>query len=150
MKAEMQPKIKPFLWFNGNAEEAVDFYLSVFSNAKKFSGLTGEGGKPVTITFQLEGTSFTAMNYPTNDHFNKSISFVVSCKTQAEIDDYWEKLSADGQELDCGWVTDKFGLSWQIVPENIFDLVSRPGGMQAMLKMRKFNLAELEAAASAS
>ena len=151
MDAPHASKITPFLWFNGNAEEAVDFYVSVFPNAERETGLTGQGGKPITIGFRLEGLSFTAMNYPTDHRFNKSVSFVVSCKSQAEIDHYWDKLSADGgQELDCGWVNDKFGLSWQIVPENIFQLVSTPGGMQAMLKMKKFIIADLEAGARAS
>ena len=143
-----QQKITPFLWFNGNAEEAVDFYLSVFPNATKTAGLSGDGGKPVTISFQLDGLKFVAMNYPTDERFTKAVSFVVSCKDQAEIDHYWNSfLEGGGTELPCGWINDRFGLSWQITPANIFELVKHPAAMQAMLSMKKFILADLEAAA---
>lgn len=141
-------KITPFLWFDGNAEEAVDFYLSVFPNAKKSGGLPGPGGKPLTVAFELEGLKFTAMNGGPSQKFNKAVSFVVSCKDQAEIDYYWGKLTADGgQEVQCGWLDDKFGLPWQIVPENIFALLKHPKAMQAMMQMKKFIIADLEAAA---
>jgi len=141
-------KITPFLWFNGNAEEAVDFYISVFPDAEKTGGLPGPNGKPLTIFFRLEDLSFTALNGDTEFRFTKAISFVVMCKDQEEIDYYWNKLTADGgQEVACGWLEDKFGLAWQIVPENIFDLVKTPQGMQAMMGMKKFIIADLEAAA---
>ncbi len=141
-------KITPFLWFDGNAEEAVDFYLTVFSTAKKFGGLKGPDGKPLTVAFELEGLSFTALNGGPEFKFNKAVSFVVKCRDQAEIDYYWNALTADGgSEVQCGWLDDKFGLSWQIVPENIFDLLKYPKAMQAMMQMKKFILADLEAAA---
>ena len=141
-------KITPFLWFDSNAEEAVDFYVSVFPNSKKTGGLTGPDGKAVTVGFELEGLKFTALNGGPHHTFNKAVSFVVSCKDQAEIDYFWEKLTADGgQEVQCGWLDDKFGLSWQIVPEDIFHLLKHPKAMQAMMQMKKFIIADLEAAA---
>ncbi|AFL87901.1 hypothetical protein Terro_1595 [Terriglobus roseus DSM 18391] len=141
-------KITPFLWFDGNAEEAVDFYLSVFPNSKKSGGLTGPDGKAITVAFELEGLKFTALNGGPHHKFNKAVSFVVQCKDQAEIDYYWEKLTSDGgQEVQCGWLDDKFGLAWQIVPENIGSLLKHPKAMQAMMQMKKFVIADLEAAA---
>ena len=141
-------KITPFLWFDGNAEEAVDFYLSVFPNAKKTGGLPGPGGKALTVSFDLEGLNFTALNAGPQWKFNKAVSFVIHCKDQAEIDYYWDKLSADGgTEIQCGWVDDKFGLSWQVVPDDIFHLLKHPRAMEAMMKMKKFIIADLEAAA---
>lgn len=141
-------KITPFLWFDGNAEEAVDFYLSVFPNSKKTGGLPGPGGKALTVSFDLEGLNFTALNAGPQWKFNKAVSFVIHCKDQAEIDYYWDKLSADGgTEIQCGWVDDKFGLAWQVVPDNIFHLLKHPKAMEAMMKMKKFIIADLEAAA---
>ena len=141
-------KITPFLWFDSNAEEAVDFYLSVFPNAKKTGGLPGPNGKPLTISFNLEGLNFTALNGGPHFTFNKAVSFVIHCKDQAEIDYYWDKLSSDGgKEVECGWVDDKFGLSWQVVPDNIGELLKHPNAMAAMMTMKKFILADLEAAA---
>ncbi len=121
------PKITPFLWFNGNAEEAVEFYLSVFPGSKKTGGLPGPDGKPLTISFELGESAFTALNGGPNFSFNKAISFVVPCDTQEEIDYYWEALTAGGgQPVQCGWLDDRFGLSWQIVPSNIAGLLSHP------------------------
>lgn len=141
-------KITPFLWFDGNAEEAVDFYLSVFPNSKKTGGLPGQDGKALTVSFDLEGLNFTALNGGPQFTFNKAVSFVIHCKDQAEIDYYWDKLSSNGgKEVECGWVDDKFGLSWQVIPNNIFDLVKTPKGFQAMMSMKKFIIADLEAAA---
>jgi predicted 3-demethylubiquinone-9 3-methyltransferase (glyoxalase superfamily) len=118
---ETSQKITPFLWFNDNADEAVDYYLGIFPNAKKTDGLKWPDGRTLTISFELEGLSFTALNGGPHFKFNESVSFFVRCKDQAEIDYYWNKLTADGgQESDCGWLKDKFGLSWQIVPEDIF------------------------------
>ena len=141
-------KITPFLWFDGNAEDAVNFYCSVFPNAKQTGGLPGPDGKALTISFDLEGLNFTALNGGPAYKFNKSVSFVIHCKDQAEIDFYWDKLTADGgREVQCGWVDDKFGLSWQVVPDNIGDLLRHPKAMAAMMQMKKFLIADLEAAA---
>jgi predicted 3-demethylubiquinone-9 3-methyltransferase (glyoxalase superfamily) len=151
MNVESAQKITPFLWFDGNAEEAVDFYCSVFPHAKKLGGLPGPGGKALTVAFELEGLRFTALNGGPNFKFNKAVSFVVACKDQAEIDLYWDKLTADGgREVECGWLDDKFGLSWQIVPENIGALLKHPKAMEAMMTMTKFVIADLEAAAAQS
>ncbi len=151
-------KIKPFLWFNDNAEEAVAFYLSVFKNAKAGAvthyGKAGPGkpGSVMTAAFTLEGLEFVALNGGPHFKFNESISFVVNCKDQAEIDEMWEKLSAEGGEVQCGWVKDKFGLSWQVVPANIAELLQgkdAEGGkraMQAMLQMKKLDIAALKQA----
>lgn len=142
------PKITPFLWFDDNAEDAVDFYVSVFPGSRRLSGLPGPGGKPLTIAFELGGLSFTALNGGPNFTFNKAVSFVVPCEDQAEIDYYWQALTADGgKEVQCGWLDDKFGLSWQIVPKNIFELLKHPKAMEAMMRMTKFVIADLEAAA---
>ena len=142
------PKITPFLWFNDNAEEAVDYYCSVFPNAVKRGGLPGEEGKPLTVAFELEGLQFTALNGGPHFTFNESVSFVVKCKDQAEIDHYWNRFVGDGGKAsDCGWCKDKFGLSWQIVPQDVFHLLKHPAAMQAMMKMQKFVIADLEAAA---
>jgi predicted 3-demethylubiquinone-9 3-methyltransferase (glyoxalase superfamily) len=141
-------KITPFLWFDGDAEAAVDFYLSVFPNGRKTGSLTGPDGKAITIAFELEGSRFTALNGGPQHKFNKAVSFVVACKDQEEIDYFWRTLTADGgQEVQCGWLDDKYGLSWQIVPENIFELLKHPKAMQAMMQMKKFVIADLEAAA---
>jgi len=142
-------KITPFLWFKEDkAVEAVDFYLSVFPNAKKTGGLTGPDGKAITVSFELEGMPFVALNGNPEFTFNKSISFFVKCKDQAEIDHYWNALTADGgKEVACGWLDDKFGVAWQICPENIMELVKHPKAFQAMMGMTKLVVAELEAAA---
>ena len=147
------PRITPFLWFDSNAEEAVDFYIRVFKNSRRLDELrTGDGGpgpkdKPLTIAFELDGQKFTALNGGPAFKFTEAVSFVVRCDSQAEIDEYWEKLSAGGGEVQCGWVKDRFGLSWQIVPARLPDLVRNPKAMQAMLQMKKINIAELERAA---
>lgn len=151
-------KIKPFLWFNGNAEEAVQFYLSVFRNAKPGivtrygEGGPGKPGSVMTATFELEGLEFIALNGGPDYKFNHAISFVVNCEDQAEIDEYWAKLTEGGQEVACGWLTDKFGLSWQVVPHNIAELLQgkdAQGGqraMQAMMQMKKLDIAALKKA----
>lgn len=141
-------KITPFFWFKDNAVEAVDFYLSVFPNAKKTGGLTGPDGKAITVSFELEGMPFVALNGNPEFAFNKSISFFVKCKDQAEIDHYWNALTADGgKEVACGWLDDKFGVAWQICPENIMELVKQPKAFQAMMHMKKLIIADLVAAA---
>lgn len=142
-------KITPFLWFDGNAEQAVDFYLSVFPNSRMTGGLPGPGGKALTVRFDLEGLNFTALNAGPQDKFNKAVSFVIHCNDQAEIDYYWDKLTADGgKEIECGWVDDKFGLSWQVVPDSIGELLKHPKAIDAMMRMKKFIIADLEAAAT--
>ena len=150
------PRITPFLWFDQNAEEAVDFYLSIFKNSRRLTELRnptpddktfGEKGKVLTIAFELDGQSFTALNGGPTYKFNEAISFVVRCDTQQEIDDYWAKLSVGGSEIQCGWLKDKFGLSWQITPARIAELIRHPKAMQAMMGMKKLDIAELERAA---
>jgi predicted 3-demethylubiquinone-9 3-methyltransferase (glyoxalase superfamily) len=149
---ESYPRITPFLWFNNNAEDAVNFYLSVFKNSRRLEALPHNSDRPgpasiLTIAFELDGQKFTALNGGPVFKFNEAISFVVRCDSQAEIDEYWNKLSAGGSESQCGWLKDKFGLSWQIVPARIADLISKPAAMQAMLQMKKLDIAELERAA---
>ena len=147
------PRITPFLWFDQNAEEAVNFYLTVFPNSRRLDELRapddsqGPKGNIVTIAFELDGQKFTALNGGPTFKFTEAISFVVRCDNQQEIDDYWAKLTEGGSEIQCGWLKDKFGLCWQIVPGNIFDLIQHPNAMQAMYKMKKFDIAELERAA---
>jgi predicted 3-demethylubiquinone-9 3-methyltransferase (glyoxalase superfamily) len=148
------PRITPFLWFDSNAEEAVDFYLTVFKNSRRLDKLHNTSATPnppakiLTIAFELDGQMFTALNGGPMFKFTEAVSFVVRCDTQQEVDDYWSKLTANGgAESQCGWLKDKFGLSWQIVPGRLPDLIKNPKAMQAMLQMKKLDLAELERAA---
>jgi len=148
------PRITPFLWFDKNAEEAVEFYLTVFPNSRRTgelrSGDAGPGpkGSIVTISFELDGQPFTALNGGPQTEFNDAISFFVHCKDQTEIDHYWSKLlDGGGSEIACGWLKDRFGVRWQVVPENIMKLVGNPGGMRAMMTMKKLDIAALQAAA---
>jgi len=147
------PRITPFLWFDSNAEEAVNFYLSVFKNSRLLSetrnthGMSGPKGSILTISFELDGQKFTALNGGPMFKFTEAISFVVRCDSQQEVDGYWSKLSAGGAESRCGWLKDKFGLSWQIVPTRLPELIKHPKAMQAMLQMKKLDIAELELAA---
>ena len=146
------PRITPLLWFDSNAEDAVDFYLSVFKNSRRLEVQPNSGGVPadiLTIAFELDGQTFTALNGGPLFKFTEAVSFVVRCDSQEEVDDYWAKLSAGGSDGQCGWLKDKFGLSWQIVPARLPDLIKKPGAMQAMLKMKKLDIAELERAAKA-
>jgi predicted 3-demethylubiquinone-9 3-methyltransferase (glyoxalase superfamily) len=150
---ENYPRITPFLWFDSNAAEAVDFYLTVFKNSRRLDELRNidDGQAPkgsvLTIAFELDGQKFTALNGGPIFKFTEAISFVVRCDTQQEVDDYWSKLTAGGSEGQCGWLKDKFGLSWQIVPERLPDLIKHPKAMQAMMQMKKLDIAELERAA---
>ena len=150
---EKFPRITPFLWFDSNAEEAVEFYISVFKNSRRLDELrAGEGGPApkgsiITIAFELDGQKFTALNGGPHYKFTNAISFVVRCDSQEEVDYYWSKLSAGGTEIQCGWLQDKYGLAWQIVPARLPDLVKHPKAMQAMLQMKKLDIAELERAA---
>ena len=146
-------RITPFLWFDGNAEDAVNFYLSVFKNSRRLDKVdsaidsTVPKGKVITISFELDGQAFVALNGGPNFKFTEAISFMIRCENQQEIDYYWSKLTADGgAEVQCGWLKDKFGLSWQVVPARIGELISTPKGMEAMMKMKKLDIAELERA----
>ncbi|HEV2711154.1 MAG TPA: VOC family protein [Edaphobacter sp.] len=147
------PRITPFLWFNTNAEEAVEFYLTVFKNSRRLDELRhtddtpGPAGSILTITFELDGQKFTALNGGPTFKFTEAISFTVRCDSQQEVDYYWSKLTFGGSEIECGWLKDKFGLCWQIVPAHLPDLIKNPRAMQAMMKMKKFDIAELERAA---
>jgi len=147
------PRITPFLWFDSNAEEAVAFYLSVFKNSRLLQEVRNTGDAPgpkggvLTIAFELDGQTFTALNGGPVYKFTEAISFVVRCDTQEEVDYYWSKLTAGGSEIQCGWLKDKFGLCWQIVPARLPDLIQHPKAMQAMLRMKKLDIAELERAA---
>jgi predicted 3-demethylubiquinone-9 3-methyltransferase (glyoxalase superfamily) len=143
---ERFPRITPFLWFDSNAEEAVDFYLTVFENSRRLDSLLKDGAI-VTISFELDGQKFMALNGGPAHKFNEAISFVVRCDTQKEVDTYWAKLTAGGSEIQCGWLRDKFGLCWQIVPARIAELISHPKAFEAMLQMKKLDIAELERAA---
>jgi predicted 3-demethylubiquinone-9 3-methyltransferase (glyoxalase superfamily) len=148
------PRITPFLWFDSNAEEAVDFYLSVFKNSRKLQEFRNVDdsraptGSILTIAFELDGQQFTALNGGPVFKFTEAISFVVRCDSQEEVDYYWERLSAGGSEVQCGWLKDKFGLAWQIVPARLPDLIKHPKAMQAMMGMKKLVIVELERAAT--
>jgi predicted 3-demethylubiquinone-9 3-methyltransferase (glyoxalase superfamily) len=155
-------KITPFLWFDGQAEEAVKFYTSIFENSKIGSATRYDeegsraAGRPkgsvMTVPFQLEGQDFVALNGGPVFKFTEAISFVVNCETQKEVDHFWEKLSAGGEEVQCGWLKDKFGLSWQVVPTILTELLQDKDPqkakrvMAAMLKMKKIDIAELRRA----
>ena len=140
------PRITPFLWFNTQAEEAVNFYLTVFKNSRRLDEMRIEG-KILTIAFELDGQKFTALNGGPQFKFTEAISLFVRCDSQQEVDYYWSKLTAGGSESMCGWLKDKFGLSWQIVPGRLPELIKHPKAMQAMLGMKKIDIAELERAA---
>jgi predicted 3-demethylubiquinone-9 3-methyltransferase (glyoxalase superfamily) len=149
------PRISPFLWFDRNAEEAVDFYLTVFKNSRKVDELRSPVETPgapqgmvLTISFELDGQKFTALNGGPDHKFNEAVSFVVRCDNQDEIDYYYAKLlEGGGSEIACGWLKDKFGLRWQVVPARIGELIRHPKAMQAMMGMMKFDIAALERAA---
>jgi len=148
MAVEASQKITPFLWFKDQAEEAVAFYLSVFPGSKKTGEFRGPDGKVITASFELGGLTFVALNGNAEFAFTKATSFAVKCKDQAEIDALWDKLlSSGGKEVACGWIDDKYGLSWQITPENIMELIKPPKAFQAMMTMKKLIIADLEAAA---
>jgi predicted 3-demethylubiquinone-9 3-methyltransferase (glyoxalase superfamily) len=147
------PRITPFLWFDSNAEEAVEYYLTIFKNSRRLGELknaddtSGPKGSVLTIAFELDGQKFTALNGGPYHKFNEAVSFVVRCDSQEEVDYYWSKLTEGGSEIQCGWLRDKFGLCWQIVPARLPELVKNPKAMQAMLQMKKIDIAELERAA---
>lgn len=151
-------KITPFLWYDNNAEEAVKQYISIFRNSKITNiaryGDSGPGpmGSVMTIEFQLEGQDFIALNGGPMFKFTEAVSFSVDCKTQQEVDELWEKLSASGQPGQCGWLKDKYGLSWQIVPSVLVEMLQDKDTekskrvMQAMLQMSKIDIAALKQA----
>jgi len=150
------PKIIPFLWFDNNAEEAAKLYTSIFKNSEILSvsrygeGSPGQPGTVMTISFILDGQPFTALNGGPHFKFNEAISFFVNCETQEEVDELWEKLTDGGEESQCGWLKDKFGLSWQIVPTALGELLGDPDPekskrvMEAMLQMHKIDIATLQ------
>jgi predicted 3-demethylubiquinone-9 3-methyltransferase (glyoxalase superfamily) len=151
-------KISPFLWFDHQAEEAMHFYVSIFKNSKVL-GLTrygeagpGPAGTVMIASFELEGQRFTALNGGPHFKFTEAISFVVDCRDQAEVDDLWDRLSAGGETSQCGWLKDKFGLSWQIVPRVLIELINDPDPeksarvTRAMLQMTRIDIAKLREA----
>ena len=139
-------KITPFLWFENQAQEAAKFYGSIFKNSKIINS------NPMVVTFELEGQKFMALNGGPQFKFTEAISLFVDCETQEEVDYYWEKLTAGGQESQCGWLKDKYGLSWQIVPSVLGKLIGDKdpkkanNALQAMLQMKKIDIAKLEEA----
>lgn len=152
----MQQKIVPNLWFNGTAHEAVQYYVEVIPNSRLdsiayYPKTTAEGladfqrdlaGKPLSIEFTLNGQAFTAINAGSEFTFNEAVSFAIYCKDQEEIDYYWEKLSSQSDAEQCGWCKDKFGLSWQIIPENMEELMKKPGAFAKMMRMHKIIIDE--------
>ena len=153
-------KISTMLWFDGQAEEAAKFYVSVFKNSKMGKVLRygdagpGPKGSVMVASFEVEGREFTALNGGPQFKFNESVSFVVRCKTQEEVDSYWDKLLAGGgQESMCGWLKDKYGLSWQITPDVLLELIGDPDPaisqsvMKAMMQMRKIDIQRIKEAA---
>lgn len=146
-------KITPFLWFDNNAEEAMNFYTSLFDNSevknimRNGAGGPGPEGSILTASFTLHGQEFVVLNGGPQFRFNESVSFVINCESQEEVDKYWDALTADGgQESRCGWLKDKFGLSWQVVPTGMFRLLQSPEreksarAMQAMMQMSKLDI----------
>jgi predicted 3-demethylubiquinone-9 3-methyltransferase (glyoxalase superfamily) len=157
-------KISPFLWFDNQAEEAANYYVSVFKNAKIISTthynkagsqVSGQAeGSVMTVAFQLNGQDFTALNGGPNFTFSEAVSFVIQCDNQQEVDEYWDKFIADGgEEGQCGWLKDKFGLSWQVVPAELETVLNDPDparaerAMQAMITMKKLDINAMKQAA---
>jgi predicted 3-demethylubiquinone-9 3-methyltransferase (glyoxalase superfamily) len=145
-------KITPFLWFDTEAEEAMNLYVSIFKNSKVLGVTPGPNGRAMSVNFELEGQEFIGLNAGPEFKFNESISFLVNCNSQEEVDELWEKLTADGEEGNCGWLKDKFGLSWQIIPTALGEMLGDPDpekagrAMQAMLKMHKIDIQGLKQA----
>ena len=153
-------RITPFLWFDGQAEEAAELYTSIFENSRilevsRYSEAgPREPGSVMTVQFELAGQRFVGLNGGPAHQFTEAVSFMVECETQDEVDDYWAKLSEGGEEGPCGWLKDRFGLSWQIVPDALLRLLTDPDRekaarvMQAMMQMHKIEIADLERAAA--
>jgi predicted 3-demethylubiquinone-9 3-methyltransferase (glyoxalase superfamily) len=146
-------KITPFLWFDGKAEEAMRFYTSIFPNSRTTNSMrTAPDGPLLSVSFELEGQEFIALNGGPSFSFTPAVSFFIACKTQQEVDEYWEKLSAGGAKNRCGWLTDKYGLSWQVVPEVLGEMLQDRDQkrarrvMDAMLQMGKLDIARLRQA----
>jgi predicted 3-demethylubiquinone-9 3-methyltransferase (glyoxalase superfamily) len=151
-------KITPFLWFDNKAEDAANFYVSIFADSKIVSitrygeGTPAPKGTVMTVKFLIEGQEFVALNGGPHYTFSPAISFVVNCKTQGEVDEFWEKLSAGGEQIQCGWLKDKFGVSWQIVPTVLVEMLNDPDSlkaqrvMTAMLQMKKIDIGLLKQA----
>jgi predicted 3-demethylubiquinone-9 3-methyltransferase (glyoxalase superfamily) len=151
-------KVTPFLWFDHQAEEAAQFYVSVFPNSRilEVNRYGDVGPRPkgsvMTVVFELDGQAFTALNAGPQYRFNPAVSFMIDCADQAEVDHYWSKLTAGGEEVACGWLTDKYGLSWQVTPRRLIELVTSPDkakanrAMEAMMRMKKIDIAALERA----
>lgn len=154
------PAITPNLWFDTEAEDAARFYASVFPNSRvgQISHYGPNAGRPegmvLTVAFELDGTPFTAINGGPQFHFDEAISFEISCGSQDEVDRYWSALTEGGEESQCGWLKDRYGVSWQVIPTRLVELLTDPDpgrsqrAMQAMLQMRKIDIAELERAAA--
>ena len=152
------PQIHPFLWFNKEAEEAANFYVSIFPNSKVLSvqryGLGGPGpeGSVMTADFELDGQRITALNGGPVYQLSPAFSFVIDCADQAEVDHYWDRLIEGGQASQCGWLTDRFGFSWQVVPRQLFETIGGPDAagrqraMAAMMQMVKLDVSKLQAA----
>jgi predicted 3-demethylubiquinone-9 3-methyltransferase (glyoxalase superfamily) len=144
-------KVTPFLWFDHQAEEAMNFYLSVFKNSKVLNVHRADG-RVMTVTFELDGQQFIALNAGPHFKFTEAISFFINCDTQEEVDLFWERLSEGGEKSQCGWLKDKWGLSWQVVPKALTRLMGDPDRVRskavldAMLKMKKIVIADLQAA----
>jgi len=154
------PRITPNLWFDTQAKEAAEFYVSVFPNSRitdvSYYGEAGprEAGTVLTVEFELDGQPFTALNGGPQFTFDEAVSFLIDCADQAEVDHYWDRLLEAGEESQCGWLRDRFGLSWQVVPRRLVELLNDPDkdrcerAMKAMLGMKKLDVAALEAAAA--
>jgi predicted 3-demethylubiquinone-9 3-methyltransferase (glyoxalase superfamily) len=152
------PRITPFLWFDNNAEEAMNFYVSIFKNSKVLKvtrygeGGPGPAGTVMTAEFELDGQHFVGLNGGPRFKFTEAVSFVVNCKTQEEVDYYWDKLSEGGEKSRCGWLKDKFGMWWQVVPTALAELMNDPDPdkarrvMEAMLQMDKIDIEPLKRA----
>jgi len=144
-------KVTPFLWFDHEAEEATNFYVSVFKNSRATS-VNRVGGRVMTVNFELDGQPFIALNAGPHFRFNEAISFFINCETQEEVDMFWDRLSEGGEKSQCGWLKDRWGLSWQVVPKALTRMMGDPDPakskavMDAMLKMQKIVIADLQAA----
>jgi len=144
-------KVTPFLWFDREAEEAMNFYVSVFKNSQVVNVNTVDG-RVMTVNFELEGQPFIALNAGPHFKFNEAVSFFINCDTQEEVDMFWERLSEGGETSQCGWLKDRWGLSWQVVPRALTRLMGDPNPVKskavldAMLKMKKIVIAELQLA----
>lgn len=156
----MRQKIIPNLWFDMNAEEAANFYVDLFADGRILNvarypeGSPGPAGEVMTVEWELNGQKFVGINGGPQFQFSEAVSFMISCKDQEEVDYYWDRLTADGgKEGQCGWLTDRFGLAWQVVPDGMDEVFSDPDpakaerSMAAMMKMKKLDIAELRAAA---